>query len=420
MKGGRDLEIRRVRVKRKKKNRAPEALPENQSDETVESQPESLSDDESPLNQIYLNLSKAFHIAEYIFLAATLIFIVTFVASNPKTISYRNFIAILNEINAATPETDRYTKLGYSTETPEKSVVFGSGIAVLSEDNIFMFSGTGRFIYSQLHGIDEPYIAAKGKYAVVYGLGSNEYKIYSSYNQIHSGATEYPIYSCSVSDDGSVVFIEYLPNGKTRVCCYDASFEEIGYIDISGYAVDTDIAPDGNIHVLSVSASDGDGAVIFKSYDMKNGVTTANHRFDGVWPIDIRALDNGYTALVFNNGTVMLDEDLNISENITHGKPVDVYFHGDLTAIASAEELVVFDADGNFRLRERLYDVPKSVCMSDNFVFLLADDHADRYSLSTDAKKESMAVPYDSCMIAALTDSHIVSFGKAGAAMIDY
>jgi hypothetical protein len=67
----------------------------------------------------------------------------------------------------------------------------------------------------------------------------------------------------------------------------------------------------------------------------------------------------------------MLDEDLNISENITHGKPVDVYFHGDLTAIASAEELVVFDADGNFRLRERLYDVPKSVCMSDNFVFLL-------------------------------------------------
>jgi hypothetical protein len=58
--------------------------------------------------------------------------------------------------------------------------------------------------------------------------------------------------------------------------------------------------------------------------------------------------------------------------------------------------------------------------MSDNFVFLLADDHADRYSLSTDAKKESMAVPYDSCMIAALTDSHIVSFGKAGAAMIDY
>ena len=380
---------------------------------------ESLEPDESPLNMVYLNLSKAFHIAEYIFLAATLVFIVTFVASNPKTISYRNLIAILNEINAAKPESDRYTRLSYSTETPEKSVVFGSGIAVLSEDNIFMFSGTGRFIYSQLHGIEEPYIAAKGKYAVVYGLGTNEYKIYSSYNQIHSGATEYPIYSCSVADDGSVVFIEYLPSGKTRVSCYNSSFDETGHIDIAGYAVDTDISRDGGIHVISLLSSDGDSAVIFKSYDMKNGITVAEHRFNGVLPIDMCVLENGYTALVFNNGTVILNESLEICATASHKKPIDVNFHGEFTSIATADELIVFDSSGSFLVRERLFDVPKAVCMSDNYVFLLTDDRADRIGLSSEGGRDSMSVPHDSCLIAVLTDDHIVSFGKAGAAMID-
>ena len=412
--------IRRKSSKRARNVTDPVTLNEIESDEALYPETDALADDESPLNQVYLNLSRAFHIAEYIFLAATLLFIVTFVASNPKTISYRNFLAIVNEINATTPEYDRYTRLSYSTETPEKSVVFGSGIAVLSEDNIFMFSGTGRFIYSQLHGIDNPYISANGKYAVVYGLGSNEYKIYSSYNLVHSGATEYPIYSGSVFDDGSVTFIEYLPSGRTRVSCYDSSFDEIGHIDISGYAVDTQIASDGKIHVLSVASENSESVTVFKSYDLKNGIIAVEHRFEGVWPVDFGVLDNGCTALVFNSGTVILNEELEITARVQHEKPLDVAFYGEMTAIASAGELVVFDSYGNFINRERLYDVPKSMCMSEGCVFLLTGDRAERYSLGNAEEKKSMPVAYDSYKIAALTDNHIVSFGKNGAAMIDY
>ena len=58
--------------------------------------------------------------------------------------------------------------------------------------------------------------------------------------------------------------------------------------------------------------------------------------------------------------------------------------------------------------------------MSDNYVFLLTDDRADRIGLSSEGGRDSMSVPHDSCLIAVLTDDHIVSFGKAGAAMIDY
>ena len=411
--------ITRLKLKKEKKpkNNATQLSTElNGSDDGAVS----LDEYESPLNGVYLTVSRIFHIAEYVFFAATLLFIVTFVVANPKTISYRNFLAIVNEINAAQPEYERYVKLNYSTETPEKSVVFGSGIAVLSDDNVFMFSGTGRFIYSQLHGINDPYICAKGKYAVVYGFGTNEYKIYSSYSQIYSGTTEYPIYSCSVSADGSVAFVEYLPNGKTRVCAYNSAFEEIGYIDISGYAVCTEIALDGKLHVMSVSVNNGSSMSVFKSYDMKNGVTACEYKFADSWPVAINVLDNGRTALIFNNESVILNEELDIVSRIGHTKPTEVSSCGDLIAIATASELLVFDSEGATLRRESIDDIPKSMCMTEKFVFILIDDRAERYSIYYEEETRSLPVAYDSCKIAALTDNHIVSFGKAGAAMIDY
>lgn len=378
------------------------------------------TEDDRPLNKLYQNISIAFHIAEYIFFAATLLFIVVFVASNPETISYRNLLAIVNEVNATQPEYDRYSKLNYSTETPEKSVVFGSGIAVLSDDNIFMFSGTGRFIYSQLHGIENPYVSAKGKYAVVYSFGSNEYKIYSSYNQIHSGSTEYPIYSCSVSADGSVTFVEYLPSGKTRVCCYNSSFEETGYIDISGYAVFTETASDGIVHVVSLSSAGGESVTVLKSYDMKNGINVSEHKFASVRPVELNVLDNGYTVLILNDRSVILNESFNIADQIFHEKPYSFAFYGNVTAIATADEMLLFDHNGEMIRRENLDDVPRSMCMTEKFVFLLMDDRVDRYSIYYEEDNSSQPVSYDSCKIAALTDYHIVSFGKSGAAMIDY
>ena len=91
------MKITRLELK-KKKNKAEEAaVPIKISDELSSEVSDTTEELETPLNAIYSRISMAFHVAEYIFLIATLIFAVVFLANNPEALTYRNLLAVVNE-----------------------------------------------------------------------------------------------------------------------------------------------------------------------------------------------------------------------------------------------------------------------------------------------------------------------------------
>lgn len=378
-----------------------------------------ISDEELPINRYYLNVSRVFNLAEYIFIVITLLFGLTCVISDPEIISYRNFLMLVSDINAAEFDYNEYTTLTYSTEIPEKSVTFDGGIAVPGEDSIFVYTETGRLSYTRVHGFSEPCLAGDGKYAVLYDFGTVNYKIYNSYTELYSGQTEYPIYGCTVNKNGDCTFIEVTPSGRSRVSLYNSDFSEIGYVETSGFAVAAASNGDKILAVLTLSTEGGSNRSRLTIHSLSTGTSLKEYTFEDVYPIGCRFVSPTKVVAILNTKTVFAgSEDMYYTE-VTHASPKMFDHTENRIALLHDGALTVIDLDGNIILSEKLSGRCSSVSITEEAVFVLGADTITRYRFS-DGSVLAKPTDGDSVKIIASSENHLIAFGRSGASMIDY
>ncbi len=375
-----------------------------------------IEEDEPPLNRYYLGISRIYNLAEYIFIVIAVLFAITSVAANPEIISYKNFLMLVNDINTSSFDYNEYSSLLYSSETPEKSVTFGGGTAVVGKESVFVYTDTGRLSYAKEHGMKDAMSVGDGKYLLLYDFGKTEFKLYNIYTEVFSGKNEYPIYSASVGNDGSFCFVEETAGGKTRVSLYSSAFDYVGHVEVSGFALLASPGENGSLAVVSIMSEAGSERTKLVIYDAATGAKQREETFLGEYPLAL-SLKNRMTTLLLSESLVIISED-GTRKVIPHNALLDYHMGDGAVLIAEESRIVLFSEGGDELMNREINLNVKDVSFSDGAVFVLSEGRISRYL--TDGDPDVKLVKKDYAKIIANGKSHITAFTKSGADLIDY
>jgi len=128
----------------------------------------------------------------------------------------------------------------------------GNGLAVASTSELQVFSADGVQTMQETYIMSEPAMSSGGDNAVLYDIGGNSVKIFSTNGMIQN-----------IKTDGRVISAKVNANGWTAVCCEETGYQGAVYVyNAGGSLVFKWLSGDGYVFAASVSQDNTYMAVI--------------------------------------------------------------------------------------------------------------------------------------------------------------
>lgn len=349
-------------------------------------------------NRFYDAVAVVYRTAEFICLFAALLFGVVYIALNSDNIQYsqfeylaQNFAYILEQ------NEERRSYITYEQDGDITSVSYRGGIAVCTDSHLAVYSATGVRTSYNTHGLSSPVPVAAEKYLLLYERGGYEYKLYSSFSEVHSAQSEYQIHGACVGGDGSFALIASGTDGSYIVSLYNKSYKLINRYKTYSPVLSAAISDDGSrVAVASVAIGTG-GA-----YETTVSFYTAGEdklddeiKIDGVLPLKCCFSDDGFIllgdgdALFYNNSCSLLSRhDIGGYDmaDASEGGVVAVFKNGGGRGGFTA---ILFNSFGEAMFSGAFDGTPLDVEISDGYGYILTLDSVIRLG---DDKTATVAV----------------------------
>ena len=196
-------------------------------------------EDQVPHNAYYETVSVRFGLAQVILYLSLLAYVVLAFFTNTELITYQNFYHFFRDLNAGAEQVDIFgaDSLSYPTAKEQSFALYRKGLAVAGNNNVTIFSATGRQTLGDSVDYRKPVAVGAGRYLLVYELGGTQYSLYDSNTQMYSAKSEFPIYGGTVSDSGSYALITGSTSYTTVVTLYNNRFSMINRFSKNGYVM---------------------------------------------------------------------------------------------------------------------------------------------------------------------------------------
>lgn len=275
-------------------------------------------------NRFYDAVAVFYRTAEFICLFAALLFGVVYIALNSESIQYsqfeylaQNFAYILEQ------NEERRTYITYEQDGDVTAVSYRGGIAVCTDGHLAVYSATGVRTSYHTHGMTAPVPIAAEKYLLLYDRGGCDYKLYSSFSEVYSGQSEYPIHGACVGGDGSFALISSGTDGSYIVSLYNKNYKLINRYKTYSPVLSAAISGDGSrVAVASVAVGSG-GAykTTLSFYTAGEDKLDDEIKIDGVLPL---------VTCFSNDGFILLGDN-------------DVLFYNDSGSLLSRQDIDGYD-----------------------------------------------------------------------------
>ncbi len=263
--------------------------------------------------------------------------------------------------------------------------IAGNGIALLSDTSLTIYDETAREAAVRAHFMSSPAMKVAGRYAVVFDLGSTDYRVDAAADNIITGDAERPIISCAVS----------------RNCCYalvmqgsskgESWLSSVEVFDREGsslhkwhcadwYLTDAALSADGRYLALAgVNARAGEltSAIIIQKTGSMDQV--AEYVLSGNIVLSLEYNNDGTLFAVGSTALTVVTENGGHREDIAYDGVLaahDVCYDGG-AVICTSDELGttarVVDARGRERCTYRVDSDVQNVALSDEACALLGD-----------------------------------------------
>ena len=284
--------------------RKKKTIPEAERNEAIRN----IFGEEGEYNKFYDTTSAVYRVAEFVFLAAFLAFIIYSAVVNAGNITYENFDYIIRNFAVSLDENALYSSSVFYTPDEDADIsLFGNGIAVCSSAELEIFSATGRKTCSERHGYASPVLAASDKYVIVYEKNSTKYTVYNSFSKVWSDTLDHTIKGVEVSNSGYYAIITRTDEYIGAVALYDSSFKMVNRYLKNAHVVSVALSEDGMIAIVTVSVDDsGEYQTEVMISKIGESAALATEQYSGVFPLECSFTESGI-MLVCSDRVLYLD-----------------------------------------------------------------------------------------------------------------
>lgn len=352
--------------------------------------------DEAPeilQNEYYENVSAHFGIAQVILYISLLAFIFVSFLTNTELITYRNFYYFFKDLNASAETVDVLSveSVSYPTSPSQSFTLYRQGLAVAGNNDVTVFTATGRQTVSRSVQYQNPTAIGSGKYLLVYEAGGHRYSLYNSYTQIHAGVSDYPIVSATVSDSGMYAITSFAEEYSSVVSLYSSHFSLLNRYNKNGYVMDVSIQEKGNlVAILTAYAQNGSYLTRLEAYEPGKTQEEFVSDLPNTLGLSCSFTDTGRIAVLSGDGAYFFEPSGELRSSYDFagrrlaGAVVDrsgiAVFLQD-SPVLTEGVLVVTDQNGDVQLETHMQTAIKSMARSKHSLYFVSGDSVVRLNV---------------------------------------
>lgn len=363
---------------------------------------------ERPLDAYYESISERFGITQVLLYLSLLVFVVLSLIGNTGLLTYQNFYYFFKDLGASAETVDvlHTDALSYPTDSAQSFTLYRQGLAIAGNTSVTVFTPSGRQAISQKLQYDKPTAEGSGKYLLVYDADSTQYSLYTSYAQVRSGKSRYPIRSAAVSASGAYLLLSASDEFPSEMELYDDRFERIGYFTLSSYVTDVAINRKGTVFAfLASEVRDGAFATSIRIYETGRSEPVAVTSLGNGLGLSCSFTDNGNLSVICGDGVYIVSPRGNLLNSYAFdGKTIrSADENGDGCAlilaendISSKKSAIVFDKSGKIVYNEAINETAGTVRLCGDAIFLQCSDgierirtdngHSEKFACVTDGR----------------------------------
>jgi len=340
---------------------------------------------ESVESPVEAKISFGFGMTRVIVLAVLCVFLAAVLLFGSSIMSYANVyymfkdISYINTFSETRPET-----LSYSQSVGNQTFAsFKNGLAVAGDNEIKLFTSTGRVTMTAGSDYTNPQICTSDSYALIYDQGSNSFAVYNSFICVYSESLDYPISSASMSDNGSFLIVTKSAEYRSAVRIYNNKFKlETEYLK-NDLIISAELSSNGRYAAIaSLDAEGGESKVTISVLETKKGNLKSSTTVTDVLPYKIAFLSSDRIALVCSESMSAYDLNGNRKNIFVYPNQLShmSYANGGIALLFDASEadaselLVIFDDNGDLKLTNKIDGNVSDVKMNKDHIYLLCDD----------------------------------------------
>ena len=340
---------------------------------------------ESVESPVEAKISFGFGMTRVIVLAVLCVFLAAVLLFGSSIMSYANVyymfkdISYINTFSETRPET-----LSYSQSVGNQTFAsFKNGLAVAGDNEIKLFTSTGRVTMTAGSDYTNPQICTSDSYVLIYDQGNNSFAVYNSFICVYSESLDYPISSASMADNGSFLIVTKSAEYRSAVRIYNNKFKlETEYLK-NDLIISAELSSNGRYAAIaSLDVEGGESKVTISVLETKKGNLKSSTTVTDVLPYKIAFLSSDRIALVCSESMSVYDLNGNRKNVFVYPDKLShmSYANGGIALLFDASEadaselLVIFDDNGDLKLTNKIDCNVSDVKMNKDHIYLLCDD----------------------------------------------
>ena len=373
----------------------------------------------APQNEYYEAVSQRFGLAQVFLYLALLAFVAVSLLANTELITYQNLYYFVKDLNAATERVDvlHSDAISYPTNVSQDFTLYRQGLAVAGNTSVTVFTATGRQTVSRNVQYQNPVAVGTGKYLLVYELEGNQYSLYNSYTQIHTGKSSAPIRCATMSPCGMYAVVTESEQYSSVVELYSSDFELMGRYSYPDYVTDVAIDDKGNhLAVLVSRVQDGAFLTELKIYQPKSDQIYSQLELGNGLGLQCGFTDSGHLSVLCGDGVYYVSvRGKLLMEMPFEGQTLtafDMTSQGCVAVLKKSgnildHSVIVFDKSGKEIYRGELKQNVQSVAMGDKEFFVMNPDGITRI-LTASGEETYLPCETDGRVMLVLDDGRIL------------
>lgn len=295
-----------------------------------------------------------------------------------------------------------------------KQEKLASGIAVLTDTSLTVYSKNGNTARNQAHFMANPALAAEGNYAVVYDIGGDRWRFETAAKTLCTGEADYSIVSASVARSGYFVLVCSDDERHSAIYVYNRSGSKVFGWKSADYYITT-AALSANGSYLTVCGLNAEGGILKSAvitFDVFGKKEIAREAFSDSLLLDVRYLKSGKAVVIGENSILTVSENgkkISVSHLNDYINSYDFDYDSGVVYCTSAVEgsltktLTALDTKGRERFSEEITCNVTDVCISSDYVCVLSQGFGALYTIGGKQIKE-FDVTVDAKKIAIIKD----------------
>ncbi len=223
-------------------------------------------------------------------------------------------------------------------------------IIALSDTACTILNGSAKEVHKEKHNFSKPCLKVNGLRAMIYDIGSKEYKIESCPKNLYSGTTSEDIIACGISETGIYGIITESQSYLAEMNIYDRSHnEKYKYYFAEYYITDMTVNNSGTAAaVCGIAAEEGSIKSMLYVLDFKSEKPKATFEFSDNMLTDVKYFSNGNILIIGDKSLSIINPRSNSKQDFLYeNKILKCYDFSKESGIACCFSSSVYESGDN-------------------------------------------------------------------------